>query len=364
LFRDHERVRFLVSTEAGGEGINLQFCHICINYDLPWNPMKVEQRVGRVYRFGQDKVVQVYNFFNKGTIEDQVQAYFEHRLDHAASAIAKVTGEDPEDIKGSLNGQLESEIDPEVIYRRAMVEGNLNRQTQKEIGEAVERARYAYEIATQSLFRDVSSYSFDSYKRELAADVTLDDLRRFTERFLAMHRRQLQRKGDFFEFLAPDVLKPFDLPPRLHTATFDRDVAIKRSDAEFLALGHPFVNAMLAYAGSYDFGGLTACLSIGGSGLKGQCGFLFVFVVRERITREDGDECLFRLEPVFVDSEGRIDEKLAYAALRKPSSGVPPTVPPCDVEEAFEKAKSHLEERIWDWVDDVEFLGIAWVQFT
>ncbi|UCD58729.1 MAG: DEAD/DEAH box helicase, partial [Candidatus Hydrogenedentota bacterium] len=45
LFRDHENVRFLVSTEAGGEGVNLQFCHICVNYDLPWNPMRVEQRV-------------------------------------------------------------------------------------------------------------------------------------------------------------------------------------------------------------------------------------------------------------------------------------------------------------------------------
>jgi SNF2 family DNA or RNA helicase len=72
--------------------------------------MRVEQRVGRVYRFGQTKVVQVYNFFNKGTVEDQVQSYFEGRLERAAKAIAEVTGEDPEEIKGSLNGQLESEI--------------------------------------------------------------------------------------------------------------------------------------------------------------------------------------------------------------------------------------------------------------
>src|SRR5438094_8652800 len=92
LLRDHPRVRFLVSTEAGGEGINLQFCHICLNYDLPWNPMRVEQRVGRVYRFGQDKGVQVYHLFNKGTIEDKVQAYFEDRLERAATALAHVTG--------------------------------------------------------------------------------------------------------------------------------------------------------------------------------------------------------------------------------------------------------------------------------
>ena len=131
LFRDHVEVRFLVSTEAGGEGINLQFCHICVNYDLPWNPMRVEQRVGRVYRYGQDKVVQVYHFFNKGTIEDKVQAYFEDRLHRAALALAQVTGEDPEDLKGTLNGQLESEIDPAKIYRRALVEGNLNNKLNK-----------------------------------------------------------------------------------------------------------------------------------------------------------------------------------------------------------------------------------------
>ncbi len=76
LFRDHAGVRFLVSTEAGGEGINLQFCHICVNYDVPWNPMRVEQRVGRIYRYGQDKVVQVYHFFNKGNDRGQGAGVF------------------------------------------------------------------------------------------------------------------------------------------------------------------------------------------------------------------------------------------------------------------------------------------------
>src|SRR5260370_17604494 len=79
LFRDHSRVRFLVSTEAGGEGINLQFCHICINYYLPWNPMRAEQPVGRVYRYGQQKVVQVYQLFNTTPPQDAVPQYFEHQ---------------------------------------------------------------------------------------------------------------------------------------------------------------------------------------------------------------------------------------------------------------------------------------------
>ena len=87
-----------------------------------------------------------------------------------------MTGEDPEEIEATLHGQLESEIDPANVYQRAMVEGNLNKQTQDEIDAAVQRAKQAYEIATRSLFRDVSSYSFDNYQRELATDLTLADL--------------------------------------------------------------------------------------------------------------------------------------------------------------------------------------------
>lgn len=366
LFRDHQQVRFLVSTEAGGEGINLQFCHICVNYDLPWNPMRVEQRVGRVYRYGQDKVVQVYHFFNQGTIEDKVQEYFETRLKHAAEAISQVTGEDPEEIKTTLNGQLEEEINATEIYRRAFVEGDLNKQTQKEIAEAVQRAKRAYEIATQSLFRDVSSYSFDNYRKELASDLTLSDLSKFTERFLAKHRRNLQQRDPFVEFLVPDMLKSFGLPERYKNATFSRQLAIKRSDAEFLALGHPFVDAMLSSAGSYDFGGLTTVRHIRSTKYAGKSGYLFIFIVRQRITRDGGDECLFQFEPVFVYSDGRIDEKLLAPAITSSTIETDTTkcMPP-DPTCPFETAKIHVEKKVglWDWVDDVEFLGMSWVEF-
>ncbi|WP_067836873.1 DEAD/DEAH box helicase [Amphibacillus sediminis] len=70
LFKDHAQV--LIATEAGGEGINLQFCHHLINYDLPWNPMRVEQRIGRIHRYGQQQDVHIYNFAIEQTIEDHV----------------------------------------------------------------------------------------------------------------------------------------------------------------------------------------------------------------------------------------------------------------------------------------------------
>jgi len=67
-----KNVQVLIATEAGGEGINLQFCSHIINFDLPWNPMRLEQRIGRIHRLGQEKDVRIYNFTTKDTVEEHV----------------------------------------------------------------------------------------------------------------------------------------------------------------------------------------------------------------------------------------------------------------------------------------------------
>jgi superfamily II DNA or RNA helicase len=73
-------VQILVSTDAGGEGLNLQFCHVIVNYDLPWNPMKIEQRIGRVDRIGQKHIVRAINFALEGTVELRVREVLEEKL--------------------------------------------------------------------------------------------------------------------------------------------------------------------------------------------------------------------------------------------------------------------------------------------
>ncbi|MEQ8192726.1 MAG: helicase-related protein, partial [Candidatus Eremiobacterota bacterium] len=75
-----EKVRILISTDAGGEGINLQFCHIVINYDIPWAPAKLEQRIGRVDRIGQSHRVKAINFFFKNTVESRVYEVLQIKL--------------------------------------------------------------------------------------------------------------------------------------------------------------------------------------------------------------------------------------------------------------------------------------------
>jgi SNF2 family DNA or RNA helicase len=84
-----ERAQVLIATEAGGEGINLQFCHHVINYDLPWNPMKLEQRIGRVHRLGQEHDVHIYNLAIANTIEEKILALLHTKID----VFEKVVGD-------------------------------------------------------------------------------------------------------------------------------------------------------------------------------------------------------------------------------------------------------------------------------
>ena len=84
-----EKAQVLIATEAGGEGINLQFCHHVINYDLPWNPMKLEQRIGRVHRLGQEHDVHIYNLAIENTIENNILELLNTKI----GVFEKVVGE-------------------------------------------------------------------------------------------------------------------------------------------------------------------------------------------------------------------------------------------------------------------------------
>ena len=87
LFKN--RVQVLIATEAGGEGINLQFCNHIINYDLPWNPMRLEQRIGRIHRLGQEKDVHIYNMATKNTVEEHILKLLYEKI----NLFEKVIGE-------------------------------------------------------------------------------------------------------------------------------------------------------------------------------------------------------------------------------------------------------------------------------
>ena len=91
-----------------------------------------------------------------------------------------------------------------------------------------------------------------------------------------------------------------------------------------------------------------------------------MFVVRQRITRGGGDECLFQFQPVFVSPDNKVDDELLELAVTGVSvENVGGKCTPPNSSTAFETAKAHIEIKVglWDWVDDVEFLGLSWLEF-
>ncbi|MDU0365107.1 helicase-related protein [Rhizobium sp. 25PS6] len=127
-------VRILISTDAGGEGLNLQFCHVIVNFDMPWNPMRVEQRIGRVDRIGQPHIVRAINFVLQGTVEHRVREVLETKLaviaeefgvDKAADVMDSVETEPLFDelfVQGIQNPDaVESECDVVVSHLRSTI---------------------------------------------------------------------------------------------------------------------------------------------------------------------------------------------------------------------------------------------------
>jgi len=106
------RTSILLSTEAAGEGRNLQFCRTMINFDIPWNPMRIEQRVGRIHRVGQTRDVRIYNLSARGTVED----YLLEILDQKLNMFELVIGE-----MDMILGQIEDERDFEDLLVDAWV---------------------------------------------------------------------------------------------------------------------------------------------------------------------------------------------------------------------------------------------------
>ena len=83
----HQNKQICIATEAAGEGINLQFCHLMINYDLPWNPVRLEQRMGRIHRIGQDKTCVIFNFCAENTVEGKLLTRLLEKLEEMRAAL-------------------------------------------------------------------------------------------------------------------------------------------------------------------------------------------------------------------------------------------------------------------------------------
>ncbi|SDC83415.1 Helicase conserved C-terminal domain-containing protein [Paenibacillus sp. CF095] len=138
LFRG--RVQAMIATEAGGEGINLQFCHHMINFDLPWNPMRVEQRIGRVHRLGQQNDVNIFNLSTTGTIEEHILNLLHEKINMFEMVIGGLDVilerlEKKESIEKSLYKiMLESQTDEDIRRKMDSLGQSLN-SIQREVAD-------------------------------------------------------------------------------------------------------------------------------------------------------------------------------------------------------------------------------------
>jgi ERCC4-related helicase len=234
-FRSSDGPRILVCTAAGREGINLQFARVLFNFDLPWNPMDVEQRIGRIHRYGQAHTAQVYNLVLSDTIEGRIFLMLNDKLQEIARALGKVDadGNIAEDLRGQILGQLSERIKYDRLYQEALSDPELKR-TKVELEAALSNAAEARKVVFE-LFQDLDEFSLDDYKP--LADVTsgLSRLVRFLRADLEEQGHRLQPVAEgLFEVEGTESAAPLRL-------TTDRDTAMAHEDLDLLGLDHPLI---------------------------------------------------------------------------------------------------------------------------
>lgn len=253
-----------MSTSAGGEGINLQVCHVLFNYDLPWNPMAIEQRIGRIHRYGQHDTVQVYNLVAEDTVEQRIYDLLDEKLLTIARAIGKVdtaTGTVVEDFRGDILGLLGSAPNYQELYKKALIDRDYKR-TGDEIAKMLETAARASQ-ALQSLTQDLTAFNLEHY-RSLQGELNLDDLRAFVERAVLRLGGTFIPDNEFYRIETPKALLAYrNVAARYDTACFVRGVAMRKKNADLMGIGHPLVDAIIGHIGHSSWAGdVTAMRAI------------------------------------------------------------------------------------------------------
>ena len=264
-FQNDPSCRFLISTEAGGEGINLQFCSLVVNYDLPWNPFRLVQRIGRVHRIGQRQNMSIINLRLHNSLDEQVGLCHEQRVNAAVTRLSEVTGLMPEDIRDQLLGFAQEFINYDKLFANGLSRAG-TQSSELEISEGIRQAEEAFRIAYETVFRHaVAPFNPERFANLMKNSPTLEELRAWLEDWLKAHGRRLMHRQDedLYEFLLPDLLK-YQVPPqeRAVKGTFNRKRATEDPSAPLLAFGHPTIDLLTRTAVSADSGAFLSATDI------------------------------------------------------------------------------------------------------
>ena len=291
---NHGEPRLLFATDAASEGIDLQHsCHIMVNYELPWNPNRLEQRIGRIHRYGQDKEVKVWNFQFAGTREGEIFELLQEKVENIRSKVGSTA-----DVLGMLD-----DIDIDSLIMRSVQDEEPPEATAAELESLMEeREQTLLEWYDRSLI-DPSTFDAESRQRiqdviDESADVfgTEADIRAFVDRGLETFGGRLEKRGtQLYDAHVPAVLSDSGGESTRGPVTFSRDFAMEHKDIEYLSPDDSLVRRLREQL-------LTA--EDGLVGLKllpfvDQPGITFVY----RVGFEDGTGETIQEEivPVFVD---------------------------------------------------------------
>jgi superfamily II DNA or RNA helicase len=249
-FREHAQV--MVSTEAGGEGINLQFCSLMVNYDIPWNPNRLEQRMGRIHRYGQQKEVRIYNLVAADTREGKVLEALFRKLERIQ---AELGSDRVFDVVG--------EVMPGRSLKELIVEAIANRRTLEEIIAEIEGVRDEEVVRkVQEAESEGLAIRHIDLQRVLGEDrrarehrLVPEYIERFFERACKFLNIPLERRRDGL-WRVPSV--PYEIRHVSHDfrhrfgevfreyskLAFDKATA-RRQEAIFVAPGHALLEAVI-----------------------------------------------------------------------------------------------------------------------
>ena len=245
----------LIATEAGGEGRNMQFCSILINYDLPWSPLKIEQRIGRIHRFGQARDVLIYNFSTSDTVAERILEVLTHKLKLFEESIG------PPDV---MLGQIEDELKLNSLFMELAAGNKKKKELDNEIEQRMNVARENYEKLSELTVAGRMDFNYDEYYR-----ITLKE-RQFSNNRIERLVNLMQEEDSYCDSFISRRHPVNNLYPvrccdeniRGKYGTFDSQVALDNDNLEFLAFGHPIVDRIIRYCQSSDFGGYTGIKTV------------------------------------------------------------------------------------------------------
>ena len=290
-----DEAQILISTDAGGEGLNLQFCHVIFNYDLPWNPMKLEQRIGRVDRIGQSHVVRAQNFALEDTVELRVREVLEEKLQ-------RILVEFGVDKLADVLDSEEGGVDFDDLYKSAVLTPE---EAEARAGELADRVR---ERAAASREGSKVLGSTGTLDPSVARKIAHHQVPYWTERMTVAWLKTRNDKDGQVE--ADDIGYRLQWPDgtRQRRAVFTREEA-EKAGTTLLSLEHPRIRSLTSRLSQYVPGQPISAVFL--EGISDKVGGVWSLW---RITLRTREDCVYRVMPLFISDEDRVLAPTARAA--------------------------------------------------